>query len=368
MSRLESYTAAPRTLGAVMRRREFIGLLGTAALSMPRRGHAQTKTDLPVVGFVTALKSDSTNAKNRVAALRKGLQEGGFIEGKNYSLAMRFGEGNIERLPQLVMELGALKPRVIVTVGYVSLSFSQFVPDVPMVFTGIAVDPVEIGLVQSYTHPGGMITGNVMNAAGGELTIAQKRIGFLNQIVPDLKRLGVIGPAPTFLEMSVEERLKKRGVAQGYLTMKEKEALQQVGAQSGFEVIPYYLKTIDDLESAFASGVRDDVSAFYISTEPLLYANLSRVVSFATASRKPSVSTVPDWARGGLLLAYATDLLDDARRAGVYAAKILNGAKPSDLPIEQASKFTLVINQKTARALGGVVPPTLLALADEVIE
>jgi len=355
-------------MGADMRRREFIGLAGAAALSFSRRGHAQTKTELPVVGFVTGLKSDTTNAKNRVAALRKGLEEGGFVEGKNYSLAMRFGEGDIERLPQLVMELGTLKPRVIVTMGYVSISFSKFVPDVPMVFTGIAVDPVEIGLVQSFTHPGGMITGNVMNAAGGELTIAQKRIGIFKQIVPNLTRLGVIGPAPMFLELSVEERLKRRGVAQGYLTMKEKEALEQVGAQSSFEVIPYYLKTIDDLESAFAAGVRDDVSAFYISTEPMLYANLARVVSFATASRKPSVSTVPDWARGGLLMAYATDLLDGARRAGIYAAKILNGAKPGDLPIEQASKFTLAINQKTAKALGIVVPPTLLALADEVIE
>jgi putative tryptophan/tyrosine transport system substrate-binding protein len=351
-----------------MRRREFIGLLGTAALSFPRPGHAQTKTDLPVVGLVLPLKSDTTNARNRVAAIRKGLQEAGFIEGTNYSLAVRFAEGDVERLPQLVMELGALKPRVIVTTGYVSRSFSQFVPDVPMVFTGIAVDPVEIGLAQSYTHPGGMITGNVMNAAGGELTIAQKRIGLFKQLVPDLTRLGVIAPAPTFLELSEKERLQKRRVAQGYLAMKEKEALQQVGAQLGFEVIPYDLKTIDDLESAFAAGVRDDVSAFYISTEPMLYANLSRVVSFATASRKPSVSTVPDWARGGLLMAYATDLLDGALRAGIYAAKILNGAKPGDLPIEQASKFTLVINQKTAMALGIVVPPTLLALADEVIE
>ena len=351
-----------------MRRREFLGLAGAAALNFPRQTHAQTKTDLPVVGFVTAVKSDTTSAKDRVAALRKGLQEGGFIEGKNYSLAVRFGEGNMERLPQLVMELGTLKPRVIVTMGYVSRSFSQMVPDVPMVFTGIAVDPVETGIVQSYTHPGGMITGNVMNAGGGELTIAQKRIGFFKQIVPNLTRFGVIGPAPMFLDMSIEERVKKRGVAQGYLTMKEKEALQQVGTQWGFEVTPYYLKTIDDLESAFAAGVRDGVSAFYISTEPMLYANLARVVSFATASRKPSVSTVPDWARAGLLMAYSTDLLDGARRAGNYAAKIVNGAKPGDLPIEQASKFILAINLKTAKELGVSVPPTLLSLADEVID
>jgi putative ABC transport system substrate-binding protein len=110
------------------------------------------------------------------------------------------------------------------------------------------------------------------------------------------------------------------------------------------------------------------VSAFYISGEPLLAANLSRVMTFVMASRKPSVGTYPDWGRAGLLMSYATDPVDGVRLAGIYAAKILNGAKPGDLPIEQASKFTLVINQKTAKALGITVPPTLLALADEVIE
>jgi putative ABC transport system substrate-binding protein len=110
------------------------------------------------------------------------------------------------------------------------------------------------------------------------------------------------------------------------------------------------------------------VSAFYISTEPLLFANLSRVMSSVTASRKPSLGTIPDWGRTGLLMSYATDVIDGVRRAGIYAAKILEGAKPGDLPIEQASKFTLVINQKTAKALGIAVPPILLALADEVIE
>ena len=150
--------------------------------------------------------------------------------------------------------------------------------------------------------------------------------------------------------------------------MKEKEALQKVAAQLGFEFVLYGLNTIDDLESAFAAGLRDDVSAFYISGEPLLTANMSRVMTFVTASRKPTVGPYPDWGRAGLLMSYATDTVDGMRRAGIYAAKVLNGAKPGDLPIEQASKFTLVINQKSAKALGIVVPPTLLALADEVIE
>ena len=195
-----------------------------------------------------------------------------------------------------------------------------------------------------------MITGNVMNAVGGEETMVQKRIGLFKQLVPDLARLGVIAS---------EEAIT-------YL--KEGDALRKVATELGFGLLHYRLKTVDDLESAFAAGLRDDVSAFYISGEPMLFTNLSRVMSLVTASRKPSVGPYPEWGRAGLLMSYSTDPLDRYRHAGAYAAKILNGAKPGDLPIEQASKFTLVINQKTAKALGIVVSPTLLALADEVIE
>jgi putative ABC transport system substrate-binding protein len=195
-----------------------------------------------------------------------------------------------------------------------------------------------------------MITGNVMNAVGGEETMTQKRIGLFKELVPSLTRLGMIAPA------------------NGAVMMKEKEALKKVAAQLDFEFVPYAFNSIDDLESAFAAGFRDDVSAFYISGEPLLSSNLSRVMAFVTASAKPTVGPYPDWGRAGLLMSYSTDPIDGVRHAGIYVAKILNGAKPGDLPVEQASKFTFVINQKTARALGIVVPPTLLALADEVIE
>jgi putative tryptophan/tyrosine transport system substrate-binding protein len=336
-----------------MRRREFIGLIGTAALSYPRPGHAQIKT-LPLVGVLMPSKSETNAAKERVAALRKGLQEAGFVEGTNFSLAVRFAEGDSNRLPQLARELGALNPRVIVTVGFGAAPAQRSSPEIPLVFTAVAADPIALGWVQNYAHPGGMITGNVMNAVGGEETMAQKRIGLFKQLVPGLTRLGMIAPA--------------KGVLAGALAMREKEALHKVAAQLNFEVVHYDLNTIDDLESAFAAGHRDDVSAFYISTESLLISNLSRVMSSVTASRKPSVGTIPDWGRAGLLMSYGTDIIDGLRHAGIYVAKILNGAKPGDLPVEQASKFTFVINLKTAKALGIAVPSTLLAVADEVIE
>jgi ABC-type uncharacterized transport system substrate-binding protein len=332
-----------------MRRRQFIGLVGTAALTGARTGYAQTKTPLPVVGLLMAYRSETDATKARVAALRKGLQEEGFVEGKNYSLAMRFAEGEFNRMPRLARELGALDPRVIVVIGAgggidaVRRSF----PELPLVFTAFTADPIALGLVQSYAHPGGMITGNVMNAVGGEETMTQKRIGLFKQLVPDLTRLGMIASDAV---------------------VKEREALLKVATELGFELLHYDIKTPDDIEGAFAAALRDDVSAFYISSDPPLFANMSRVVTFVTASRKPGVGPFPDWGRAGLLMSYGTDPLDLVRQAGIYAAKIVNGAKPGDLPVEQASKFTFVINLKTAKALGTAVPPTLLALADEVIE
>jgi putative ABC transport system substrate-binding protein len=351
-----------------MRRRDFIGLIGATALNFPRPGHAQTKRDLPLVGFLQGLKSDNPIAKDRTTALRKGLQEEGFIEGTNYSLAERFAEGDLGRYPQFARELGALNARVIVTNGVwlaecdvsqmaqyrgpceAAHEFRRSFPELPVVFCNVAVDLVALGVVQSYVHPGGMLTGNVMNAVGGEETVAQKRIGLFKELVPNLKRLGMIGPAF------------------GLLAMQEKDALQKVAAQLSFEFVHYNINTIDDLESALAAGLRDDVSAFFISGEPVLSTNVLRVVNLVTASGKPSVGSFPDWGRAGLLMSYSTDINDGVRHAGIYAGKILHGARPGDLPIEQATKFTLVINLKTAKALGITVPPTLLAVADEVVE
>jgi putative ABC transport system substrate-binding protein len=334
-----------------MLRREFIGLLGATALSLPRPGYAQTNAGLPLVAVLMPFKQDDDY---RIAALRKGLQETGFIEGTNYSLAVRYGEGDYSRIPQQAMDLAALNPRVFVTLGF-GVGPDRNSPGIPLVFSGVAVDPVALGWVHSYVHPGGMITGNVMNAVGGEETLTQKRIGLFKQLVPGLTRLGMIAPVPAPNRPAT-------------LVLKEKEALQKVAAELGYEFILYGFNAIDDLESAFAAGLRDDVSAFYISGEPLLSANISRVIPLAAASGKPTVGPYPIWGRNGLLMSYSTDPIDGFRRAGVYVSRILKGEKPGDLPIEQASKFTLVINQKTAKTLGIVVPPTLLALADEVIE
>jgi putative ABC transport system substrate-binding protein len=177
-----------------MRRREFIGLIGTAALSFPRPAYPQNNAGLPLVGFLASTKQDTEFARQIIAALRKGLQEEGFTD-KTYSLAIRFANGDLARLPSLAEELGALKPLVIVASSAAALAARKSFPDLPVVFTAVADDPIALGFAESYARPGGMMTGNVMNAVGGEETITQKRIGFFKELVPGLTRLGMVARA-----------------------------------------------------------------------------------------------------------------------------------------------------------------------------
>jgi putative ABC transport system substrate-binding protein len=331
-----------------MRRREFIRLAGTAALCFVRPGYAQTKADPPLIGVLIPGREDAM--KDRLAALRLGLQQAGLVEGKSYSLAIRFANGDLARMAALAKELGELKPTVVVVGAYPTIAH-KVLPDIPLVFTALAADPIAAGLAESYARPGGLMTGNVMNAAGGEETMAQKRIGLFRELVPGVTRLGMIAPDPGSL-----------------LAAAERKALQKMAAQFGFDFKNYGVAGLDDLESAFATARRDDVGAFFISGEPLTTTNMSRVMPFVAASGKPSFGPYLEMARAGLLMSYSSDLSDGFRHAAVYVAKILDGTKPGDLPIEQASKFIFAINLKTAKALGVTVPPNLLALADEVFE
>jgi putative ABC transport system substrate-binding protein len=328
-----------------MRRREFIGLMGTAASSFARPGYAQTNTGLPLVAVLLTGAPDRTKG---IDALRTGLQQQGLVEGTNYSFAIRFANGDFERLPALAKELGALKPRVIVAPANAAGVVHRIVPDQPLVFTSFAADPIALGLAESYVRPGGMATGNVMNAIGGEEALTEKRMGLFKELVPNLTRLGMIS------------------TTNNPVSVAEQNALRKVAGHLGFEFV--HIQATDDLEGAFASALRQEVSAFYISGEPLLFANMSNVMTLVAASGKPTVGVYAEWARAGLLMSYSTNILDGFRHAGTYVAKILTGTKPGDLPIEQASKFTFAINLKTAKALGIAVPPTLLSLADEVIE
>ena len=294
-------------------------------------------------------------ATERTAALRLGLKQAGFIEGTHYALALRFANGDYSRLPELARELDALKPRVfVVTASTDAIAATRKqAPNTPLVFAGIAADPIALGFAESYARPGGMMTGTVMNAVGGEESLTSKRIGFFKELVPKLTRLGMIGIADSDT---------------ANLAIPERNGLRKASAQLGFEFLNYDIRTLDDFDAAVSSGLRDDVSAFYISGDTRMNLNIPRVVASLAKSEKPTCAVYPSWARAGLLMSYSTDINDGMRRAGFHVAKIIQGAKPGELPIEQAVKFTLVINLKTAKQLGITPSPTLLAAADEVIE
>jgi len=337
-----------------MRRRAFLQAAGGATLAWPMLVMAQKDAKLPVVAIL--IPGSEELGLSRLPAIRDGMKSEGLIEGGDYAVVVRFAGGEASRLPELARELDALRPRLFVASANAAAVVHQQLPNRPLVFTAVAIDPIAFGFGQSYAKPGGSSTGNVMNAVGGEESITAKRLGFFRNLVPHINRLGMIGVAEI------------AGVQRALLSKQEEAALQTVSAQLSLSFQNYPIRAIDDLEPTLSKAVADGIEAFYISGDPLLGTNLTRVMPKIMATGKPTMGSYPEWGRAGLLLSYATDLADGFYRAGIYAAKIILGAQAGDLPIEQATKFSLVINLKTAKQLGITVPPTLLALADEVIE
>jgi putative ABC transport system substrate-binding protein len=335
-------------LELAMKRREFIGLIGGAA-AWPRTTRGQQAANPPLVAVLAMATEQIANARS--ANIREGLKRAGLIEGKDYSMTVRFAEGDNARLLEIVRDLDRLKPRVYVTVANGPQPIHRLAPKVPVVFTAIAIDPVAYGWVESYAKPGGMTTGNVQNALGGLESLTSKQFQLFKELVPNLTRLGFIGLMDTAVQFPVEHA-----------------SVQKAAKQLGFAVSMYEVPTLDDVESAIASAQRDEVSAFFVSISPRLVARIPQIVAALAKTGKPTLGPTAVWARGGLLMSYSTDFDEQARRAGGQVAQILKGANPGDLPIEQADKFTLILNLKTAKQLGITVPPALLAQADELIE
>ena len=333
-------------------RRGFLHLAGSGIVAWPLSARSQPGSNLPIVAVL--LPNSLDFAKLRVDAIRKGLAEAGLVEDTHYVIALRFADGQMDRYPGLARGLQSLNPAVFVVSGSLAV-VRHLEPTTPAVFTGVAMDPVQRGFAQSYARPGGMVTGNVLNALGGEDTVAEKRISLFKELVPSLTRLGMFGPSMI-------------GDVIGILFEKEIAAGVRVASRLGFETRAYRLKTIDDLEGAIAAAVHDGIDGIYLSGEPLLINNLSRALPLIMEAGKPSLGTYVEWARQGVLMTYASDLLDSYRRAGIYAGKIIQGTKPGDLPIEQPTKFTLAINARTAKQLGISIPAALQTAADELIE
>jgi putative ABC transport system substrate-binding protein len=325
-----------------MRRREFITLLGGAAAAWPLAARAQQAGKLPTIGFLGASPSIESQ---RVAAFVQRLRELAWIDGRNLAIEYRWAEGRNERYAEAAAELVRLKVDVIVTVATpATLAAKQATTVIPIVF-GAASDPVGTGLVESLARPGGNVTGlsNQISDTGG------KKLELLREIVPGLRRLAIlanVGNPAVVLDM-VEAQAAARKL--------------------GLEVTTSEIRQAEDIAPAF-DALKAHADALYVCTDPLVNTHRIRVNTLALAARLPTIHGLREYVEAGGLMSYGPNLPVLLRRAADYVDKILRGAKPSDIPVEQPTKFDFVINLTTAKALGLDVPPILLARADEVIE
>jgi ABC-type uncharacterized transport system substrate-binding protein len=324
-----------------MRRREFITLVG-GVTAWPLAAHAQAPT--PLIGFISSRSpGESTEV---VAAFRQGLQETGFVEGRNLAIAFRWAEGHYDRLPALAAELVGLPVTLLFAAGGTPTAFAAKTATsvIPIVFSAVG-DPVEIGLIPSLSKPTGNITGMAVFAS----TLGEKRIELAKELLPGLGMIGyLLNPSNPRAE------LESNGA---------KAAARALGIE--FRLITASSET--ELDTAF-SAMKPRLDAVIVSAEPLFDSQSERIVALAARHGVAAVYAWRSYVLAGGLMSYGTDLPDSYRQAAIYAGRILKGEKPSNLPVMQPTKFHLAVNIKTARALGVTVPPTLLARADEVIE
>ena len=326
-----------------MRRWDFITLIGAAAASPLA---AQAQQAMPVIGFVDSRTPDSM--ASRLRGFRQGLKEAGFVEGENVAIVYRWAENQGDRLPALAAELVRRPVAVLVSSGGPNVAFAMkaATTTIPVIFLS-AEDPVRLGLVTSLARPGGNLTG--INFLSRELVA--KQLEFLRELTPGAKRVGaLVNPAnPTNAESTLKD-------------------IEPAGRALGLQVRIHNARTNLELDAAFATMARERPDALFVGTDPFFNARRVQLALLAGRLGIPAIYSGREFADAGGLMSYGSDIVDSYRQVGVYAGRILKGAKAADLPIVQASKFEMVINHQTARMLGLTVPQTLLTAADEVIE
>ena len=307
---------------------------------------AQQPKKVPRIGYLSSF--DPANDSTGTEAILLALRELGYVEGQNLSIEYRYAEGKLDRLPELAAELVRLKVDIIVVSGggRPVREAKNATKTIPIVMAGFVADPVELGLVKSLARPGGNVTG--FSSLSREL--AGKRLELLKEAVPKITRVAVLyDPA---IGGSVRE---------------VKEDLPVAARALRLTLQPWEIRAADDFEKVFAALSRQRPDGLYVSGGPLINNNQKRIAGFALKSRLPSMKSNKDFVVAGGLMYYAADLADSYRRVATYVDKILKGAKPGDLPVEQPTKFELVINLKTAKQIGVTIPQAVLARADRVI-
>jgi putative tryptophan/tyrosine transport system substrate-binding protein len=321
-----------------MRRRELIMLFGSAAAAWPLVARAQQPAKVPRIGIIdNAPLWDS---------FREGLRRLGYIEGQNITIEYRAAEGKPDRLATAAIELVHIPVDVIVTQGSPpTAAAKQATNTIPIVMIGIG-DPVRAGFAASLPRPGGNITGNTILGPD----IAAKRLQLIKEVIPVVSRVAFLwNPDNASHTPHLEE-------------------LQVAAPTLGLKLLPVAVRSSDGFDSAFAAIKSERAEAFLMTADPLHQFNIARIIDFVTNNRLPAMYQMRENVAAGGLISYGASLPDLYRRAATYVDKILKGAKPADLPVEQPTTFELTVNLKTAKALGLTIPPTLLSRADEVIE
>ena len=323
-----------------MRRRELLGILG-AAVTWPLSGRAQSPT--PVIGILTGPKFD----QGELTAVRRGLAELGYAEGGNLLIEYRSAEGNYERLPALAAELVNRGVVLIVAIGGAvsAVAAKATTSKIPVIFAN-GGDPVRLGLVPSMNRPGANVTG----VSFFVVTLGAKRLALLRELVPSVGTVGYLAN-PANASVETETTDVQRAVRELKLQIQVRQAQSDV-----------------ELEAAFDNFARQGVGGVIVGSDAYFLSRRDKIASLVLKHSLPAICDVREHALAGALISYGTDRTDAYRQAGVYAARVLKGERPGDIPVMQSTKFELVINVKTAKALHVTIPDRLLAIADEVVE
>jgi putative ABC transport system substrate-binding protein len=330
-----------------MRRREFITLLGGAAVAplalWPLAARAQQSAKLATIGFLGAGTAQSW--RQWIAAFQRRLPELGWVEGRNVAIEVRWADGRSERFAEIAAEFVRLKVDVIVTAGTEpAIAAKKATSVIPIVFAGVG-DPVGVGLVASLARPGGNVTGLSMQ----HVDQAAKRLGLLREVLPGLRRLAIMG---------------NRSAGSSVLEMNKVETTARA---LGIEIASFDIRRAEDVVPAF-EAFKGRADALFVVSDPLVSSLRFRIHALALEARLPTGSGLREYVEVGGLMSYGVSLSNVFRRAADFVDKILRGAKPADIPVEQPTKFDLVVSLKTAKALGLTISSSVLARADDVIE